>query len=165
MAQSAEERAAAVAAAAAAHERRSRRTTILDDDAFKMIAERVLGTKRPSELGVLIESHGDEFLSAIQGVSAEMIELTKDFNQLLHENDDLHEQIREGNQRIDDLQNQVELWKHRHDALARDSAAPSNSSTNRHDKSEKLPDPDAFSGDGSLEEQHHLFVVWKRQMT
>jgi len=88
-----------------------------------MIAERVLGTKRPSELGVLIKSHRDEFLSAIQGVSAEIIELTKDFNQLLHKNDDLHEQMREGNQRINDLeamnkdieprlndlQNQVEL--------------------------------------------------------
>jgi len=33
-----------------------------------------------------------------------MIELTKDFNQLLHENDDLYEQMREGNQRIDDLE-------------------------------------------------------------
>jgi len=65
MAQSAEERAATVAATTIAYKRRSRRTTILDNNAFKMIAERVLGTKRPSELGVLIKSYRDEFLSAI----------------------------------------------------------------------------------------------------
>jgi len=65
MAQLAEERAAAVAATTVAYKRRSRRTTILDDNAFKIIAERVLGTKRPSELGVLIESYRDEFLLAI----------------------------------------------------------------------------------------------------
>jgi len=65
MAQLAEERAAAVAAATIAYKRRSRRTTILDDNAFKIIVERVLGTKRPSELGVLIKSYRDEFLLAI----------------------------------------------------------------------------------------------------
>jgi len=91
MAQTAEERAAAVAAIEAARQKRSRRTTILDNNAYKIIAERVLATKKPEELTELIDDHRDEFLSAIQGVSAEMIDLTKDFNQILHENDHLHD--------------------------------------------------------------------------
>jgi len=50
----------------------------------------VLVTKKPEELTELIDDYRDKFLSAIQGVSVEIIDLTKDFNQILHENDYLY---------------------------------------------------------------------------
>jgi len=50
----------------------------------------VLATKKPKKLTELIDDHRDEFLLAIKGVPVEIIDLIKDFNQILHENDNLY---------------------------------------------------------------------------
>jgi len=147
-----EERAAAEAAEAAlrAH-RKERRTSILEDDAYVVIAAKINCMTKGSELEELVKKNSSEILCVIQELAEEMVKVVADYNEAVY-------YIRAGEAdrtRLEEDRTRLEEdaghWKANYDSLLRRSEALLATGSSGSSKSERLPDPEALTGNGTLE--------------
>lgn len=161
-----------------------RRQSILEVDEHKSLSHQIMGITDGGEFEAIVANNSQEVLELIQKLANAYIDGGCDLIVAKHEIERLEDELseaqataqqaseleRETQPRIDELNNEVDDLKEKLSKAATElaralRASPAGSTLSiGGSKSDRLPDPEQFSGEGKIEEQHHKFMVWKRQM-